>query len=229
MKFKRRIKTVLRRLPALLALCTVTSIAVAGQSYSFRVHVPGLTAVQAPPSGCSGKQVFAYTGADQSFTLPSGCSQATFKAWAGGGGGAYLLNGTGGSGGGGAYVQVTYAAPAGTAFTLRVGGGGYNGGNTLHAAYPSGGQNTNSAGSGGGGGSWCFFAPAEPYDAYMAGGGGSSFAASTGTNPVLQSASGGSPANTSSPDYQAGVGAGGTSNSSNGTNGGNGLIVVTYQ
>jgi hypothetical protein len=70
-------------------------------------------------------ETFNYTGADQSWTVPSGISSATFNLIGAGGGGVSL--GTSyGPGGGGGYATGTYAVTTGQIFNIIVGqaGGG---------------------------------------------------------------------------------------------------------
>ncbi|MBC8741730.1 hypothetical protein F6X40_34790 [Paraburkholderia sp. UCT31] len=139
-------------LPGILALSVAASAAVASPTYSLRVPFKGLVASGAPSSSCTaGNQAFAFAGANQSVTLPAGCSQATFEAWAGGGGGAYqMFSSTTPMGGGAGYAQVTYAAPPGTVFTLQVGRGGFHSDLSPVNAYPTGGANSSRGSLGGG-------------------------------------------------------------------------------
>lgn len=89
------------------------------------------------PDGClPGVRTFT---ADGTFTLPSGCLQATIKAWGagGGGGGAGGLD-LGGAGGGGGYAEETLELAASEQLTIAIGIGG------------GGGDNCGGAGGGGG-------------------------------------------------------------------------------
>jgi hypothetical protein len=116
---------------------------------------------------------FSYTGADQTFIVPSDVTVLLVRMWGAGGGG----NGTG-KGGGGAYVQGLLDVTPGETLTLIVGSGGsrydttnnYGGGGgsaTVRAAGGQGGGRSAirrsgtevvTAGGGGGGssdGGWC--------------------------------------------------------------------------
>ncbi len=116
--------------------------------------------------GCtSGAQTFSYTGADQTFTVPAGCTNITIRAWGAGGGGP----GAAGPGGAGGYTTATLAVNGGDTLTIMVGQGGpmtgntYGGGGSSPLAYSrgsgggrsairSGGNDLLTAGGGGGGG-----------------------------------------------------------------------------
>jgi hypothetical protein len=116
---------------------------------------------------------FSYTGADQSYTVPTGVTLLIVRMWGAGGGG----NGSG-KGGGGAYVEGRLTVTPGESLTLIVGSGGsrydtannYGGGGgsaTVRAAGGQGGGRSAirrsgtevvTAGGGGGGssdGGWC--------------------------------------------------------------------------
>lgn len=88
-----------------------------------------------------GKQSFAYTGANQTFTVPTGITSVTFKIWGAGGGGSD------GSGGSGAYLKGTLAVTPGQVLVIVVGKGGSN---SAGAGYGGGGSSTVNGGSGGG-------------------------------------------------------------------------------
>lgn len=125
----------------------------------------------------SGKQVFAYTGSEQTFVVPCGINSIQVKIWAAGGGG----NGggeSGGSGGGGAFVSGTYSTTGGANISVIVGGGGASnrgGGNGTPGATSYGGGGTGFRGvaynSGSGGGLSAIASGAE-YVAVAGGGGG---------------------------------------------------------
>lgn len=76
-------------------------------------------------SGTDYFETFNYTGVDQSWTVPSGVSSATFYL-IGAGGGGVPLGSTYGGGGGGGYATGSYAVTTGQIFTIIVGqaGGG---------------------------------------------------------------------------------------------------------
>ena len=64
------------------------------------------------------KTAFTYTGSNQSYVVPLGCSTLTIKLWGAGGGGSA------GAGGGAAYVTATIPVVGGETLTLVVGQGG---------------------------------------------------------------------------------------------------------
>ena len=76
-------------------------------------------------SGTDYFETFNYTGVDQSWTVPSGVSSATFYL-IGAGGGGVPLGASYGSGGGGGYATGSYAVTTGQIFNIIVGqaGGG---------------------------------------------------------------------------------------------------------
>ena len=99
-------------------------------------------------------RIFTYTGADQSFVVPTSISPATLTVymWGAGGGGGYT--GTGSLyGGAGAYLQGILTVTPGATLTMIVGGGGVYrpniGGNTT-SSYGGGGTAGAASGSGGG-------------------------------------------------------------------------------
>ena len=68
---------------------------------------------------------YTYRGADQTFTLPVGCSSFTVKMWGAGGGAIASNRANGSSGGGGGFAQGTLSGVAGgTSFIVKVGGQG---------------------------------------------------------------------------------------------------------
>ena len=100
------------------------------------------TAVSSLNASLSGINIFSYTGADQSYTVPSGVTSVTISMWgAGGAGGA-----AGGYGGGGAYVNGTLAVTAGMSLRIIVGQGGSVGATT---SYGGGGAASGAASGGG--------------------------------------------------------------------------------
>ncbi|MDB5177099.1 MAG: hypothetical protein JWN75_767 [Candidatus Saccharibacteria bacterium] len=107
-----------------------------------------------------------------SYTVPTGVTSITVKAWgAGGGGGAGGGTGAGGAGGGGGYVTTTISVTPGETLNVYVGGGG-------------GAGTRNTGGGGGGGGSFSGIARGAVPLAIAAGGagggGGNNAAARTG-------------------------------------------------
>src|SRR5690349_16565201 len=66
-------------------------------------------------------QTFNYTGAPQSFVVPTGVTSIQAQLWGAGGGG---VPGLGLSGGGGAYISATLSVTPGQTLDLFVGGKG---------------------------------------------------------------------------------------------------------
>jgi len=118
-------------------------------------------------SGVATYDTFNYTGADQTWTVPSGVTSATFYLLGAGGGGVPLGT-TYGSGGGGGFASGSYTVTSSQVFTVVVGqaGGGvlgvlvsancyrtvatYGGGGRSGSCYGAG-QAFDSRGSSGGG------------------------------------------------------------------------------
>jgi YD repeat-containing protein len=117
---------------------------------------------------------FSYTGASQTYTVPSGKTAATVRLWGGGGGnGNYSSGAWSGAGG---YLRATFAVSPGDVLKFEVAGGGQgaqqnaNGG---AGGWPDGGGGGHGdAGSGGGGGSSRFYIN-NVLKLVAAGGGGS--------------------------------------------------------
>ncbi len=79
-------------------------------------------------SSSSDASIFLYTGADQTFTVPSDVTSINIKMWGGGGGGGNPGGWTYGyPGGGGGYTMGTLAVTPGQVLTVMVGAGGTNG------------------------------------------------------------------------------------------------------
>ncbi|MBF0500074.1 MAG: fibronectin type III domain-containing protein, partial [Candidatus Riflebacteria bacterium] len=98
----------------------------------------GYTASGGSPNPCS----FSYTGANQTYIVPAGCTSISVKAWgaAGGAGSVY-------SGGGGGYVDGVISVTPGETLIARVGGGGSG---TGSGGFPNGGSGASNGGAGGG-------------------------------------------------------------------------------
>jgi hypothetical protein len=94
---------------------------------------------------------FAYSGAQQNITVPSGVTQMTVKAAgaAGGHGGDYPPSGAGGGGGG--FVEATMPVSPGGALAILAGGAG-GAGNAGAGGFNGGGTGGSGPGGGGGGG-----------------------------------------------------------------------------
>jgi hypothetical protein len=144
----RRTSTALRR-GALLALLASAFAAIAA--------APAVAAAPALPSNCSPSATtvtctFAYTGAEQTFSVPAGVSAVTITA-VGAPGGSTIFGAPIAAGGDGAAVQATVPLPPGTG-TLYVEVGGTGGESSLSASavggFNGGGGGSNSGGGGGG-------------------------------------------------------------------------------
>lgn len=130
----------------------------------FQIRIPSRLAGGAMAQACvQGSMAFDFTGADQSFTMPAGCTSVTAKLWGAGGG----AGGTGrhpdslnGFGGGGGFASGAFTLPPGQILIVRVGGGG-------------GGAPYYYKGGGGGGYSGIFLQSGDPLLIAGGGGGGS--------------------------------------------------------
>lgn len=88
--------------------------------------------------------LFAYTGADQSYTIPVGKTTMIIKAWGAGGGAQGHGNITtyaGGGAGGGGYSSASFTVSSGSVYKIIVGGAGQytNGGTSCASTYGGGG------------------------------------------------------------------------------------------
>ena len=113
----------------------------ASRSFSITVYAPIVLAT------------YSYTGADQSFTVPSGITKFNAYLWgAGAGGGGHNPGGVGGVGG---YTTGTVSTTAGTTYSIVVGKGGETRGGGAGAAgsaygFPGNAGNSGFGGQGGG-------------------------------------------------------------------------------
>lgn len=100
-----------------------------------------------PISATSFTSNYSYTGADQTFTVPTGVNTMQVSLWgAGGSGGGSLY-----AGGAGAFVQGIITVVPGQTYTIMVGQGGvFNGTSSTYGGGGPTGSNDNSSGSGGG-------------------------------------------------------------------------------
>lgn len=146
-----------------------------GLSDSTTFQVSGLPSCT-PSTG--GKTLLNYTGADQSWKVPTGVNRIRVKLWGAGGGGTTFS--TGGYGGGGAFADAFLGVSPGETLTVVVGGGGALGpsSSTSVAAYGGGGAPGVQNGAGGGGRSAI---RRSTYDYATAGGGGGAGADADGT------------------------------------------------
>ena len=137
---------------------------------------------------------FTYTGAVQSYTVPTQATAVYLQAaGAGGGGGGADQNGPGAAGGAGAQVTGIYATAGGTALNVFVGGGGGAGHTSSgsHSCSNAAGAAGGAGGSGGFGGG----AGGEPgcsgWSGGGAGGGGASVVSTASNVPLLVAGGGG--------------------------------------
>ena len=111
-----------------------------------QIALPTFQAVHKPHASPyeSGSQTFNYTGAEQTFTVPSGVSTITIKAWGAQGGGE-PADGTWGDGGKGGYSTGDASVSSGSTIYIIVGQQGFS----THSsyAYNGGGGGTNTQGS----------------------------------------------------------------------------------
>ncbi len=128
--------------------------------------------------------VFAYTGSNQNFIVPTGISSITVYAWGGGGGGGVS---TGGTGGGGGFIQATLSVTAGETLTVIVAGGGSRGTST----YFSPADEVPHWGAGGGGRSAIRRSSTELLTAAGGGGAAQGGAGGAGGGTIGQNSSGG--------------------------------------
>ena len=128
----------------------------ADREFSIEVKAPVTTA-------------WAYTGADQSWTIPTGLTSFTIDMKGGAGG-----NGSGGSGGTSGRTQGTRAVTAGQVYKIVVGQQGIKlGDGASYRAYGGGGSNHGGNGNGGGGYTGIFLTSISYANAIgIAGGGG---------------------------------------------------------
>ncbi len=97
------------------------------------------------------KQVFDYTGSDQTLTIPPCITQIKLKIWGAGGGGSQYAGYYGGAGAGG-YVEGILNVINGDTYTIMVGEGGATDGTADNVSYGFGGSYAPLAFGGFGGG-----------------------------------------------------------------------------
>jgi uncharacterized repeat protein (TIGR02543 family) len=141
----------------------------------------GCVAISFAASGVNSTVTFNYTGADQSWTVPTGVTSATFYLFGAGGGGNSQK-----SGGGGGYATGAYSVTAGQVYTVIVGEGG--GAETAVTVAGLTGKYTKvTYGGGGRGGSTA----GDAYKGTFASGGGRSAIRAPGASTDLATAAGG--------------------------------------
>lgn len=151
----------------------------------------------------SGSQTFNYTGNQQPFTLPTGCTTATFTAW-GAGGGIYSSSAAAGPGG---HATGTHTASGGTQYVVVVGGKGQNR------------QGTAIQGGGGGGYSGVFLSSVSQANALLVAGGGGGAGAGGGCSSGQAGAGGGNAGQAGTGTYAGNYPGGGGTQSSGGAGG----------
>ncbi|MEI6765668.1 MAG: PKD domain-containing protein [Bacteroidota bacterium] len=142
----------------------------------------------------SQSQTFSYTGAAQTWTVPSGVCSITIDAYGAQGG-----NGIGGGvGGKGAYISGTFTVTAGDNITLTVGGKGSNGISSLNGGGGGGGSFAVNNGvilliAGGGGGSSYYNTSSygQPGNANTTGGAGAYYSVTAGNGGYTDGSQGG--------------------------------------
>jgi N-acetylneuraminic acid mutarotase len=149
----------------------------------------------------NGSSAVFNTQGNATFTVPSGFTSLTVKAWGGGGGGGAGGGGgtAGGAGGGGGYIKSTIAVTPGETLNLYVAAGGAGGS-----------SNPNGGGGGGGGGGYSSVSRSGTILALAGGGGGGGGGDSLVSSAGAPGGAGGG---------ASGMG-GGTSGSNNGGGGG---------
>jgi N-acetylneuraminic acid mutarotase len=170
-----------------------------------------------------GSTTFYTSPGTDSFTVPTGITSVTIKAWgAGGGGGGGGTAGSGGAGGGGGYTKTTVTVSPGDSLSINVGAGGGAG------SFSSGASGSSSGDGGGGGGySGVVDTTTSTTAAVAAGGAGGGGGGASG-NSTYNGGAGGAGGGTSGVDGSASGGAngggGGTASAggAGGTGGGNG-------
>ena len=182
----------------------------------------GCVVIKYVSSGTPQYETFNYTGADQTWTVPSGVTSAIFFLLGAGGGGSDSDRNTtysGGNGGGGGFATGDYVVSAGQSFVIIVGGAGggvdpVNLGTSTRGGGYSDWQTPATFGGGGQGGSITSWA-----GGYASGGGRSAIRVS-GASTDLATAGGGGGAgitNRSTSAYADGAPGGGTSGASVGS------------
>lgn len=132
-----------------------------GVQYYFKVKALDKAGNMSAESGASanwtaiactpGSKTFTSTGADQTFTVPTGCSSITVKMWGAGGSGIYAEGFINTRGGGGGYTTGKLSVIPGESLTVIVGQGGwFNDTGSSPARYGGGGATCYAGGQGGG-------------------------------------------------------------------------------
>ena len=146
----------------------------------------GCVVIKYSVSGVATYDTFNYTGVDQTWTVPSGVTSATFYLLGAGGGGVPLGT-TYGSGGGGGFASGSYTVTSSQVFTVVVGqaGGGVLGVLVSANCYRT------VATYGGGGRSGSCYGAGQAFDSRGSSGGGRSAIRLSGSSTDLVTAGGG--------------------------------------
>ena len=152
---------------------TITSISTGATGYYLYISTTTSTSGAVFTTGTI--TTLAYTGAIQSYTVPTGITSLTVYLWGAGGGGSQA--GQNAAGGAGSFITGTMTVTAGTTYYVVVGGGG-----TFTRAtgtfltnpggYGGGGQGYYAAGGGGYSGIFTSNTPSQGAAIVIAGGGG---------------------------------------------------------
>jgi hypothetical protein len=185
--------------PAMAAGLQDVQVTVSGKS----AVLPRSLAYSCSPS-TGGRTVYTK---QSTFTLPSGCSSVTVKAWGAGGGNGYDdYGGTANTGGGAGFVEQNFNVTAGSTLNIYVGQGGTSGyGSPNNPSAPGGSGYTKGGASMGLG--------------WLGGGGGGSSAVSVGSTVLAVAGGGGGGGGGALGNPAAAGGSGGGNNGLSGANG----------
>ena len=164
-------------------------------------------------TGTQNQLVYGTSGSS-SFTVPTGISSITVKAWGAGGSGGNgsSSTGTGGAGGGGGFAQATLSVTGGTSLTVNVGSGGTKASAASNGGYGGGfsavlnGATYLVQAGGGGGGGGTYGTSSGSGGAGGAGGGATAVAGSAGTGTATVGGAGGAGSTSAGSAGSAGTG-----------------------
>lgn len=154
---------------------------------------------------------FEYTGADQTFVVPSGLTTVAITLAGGSGGNSVYVGGTYSVGGAAGRVVAIVPVTPGQTLTARVGRAGYpcnQFGSSGPGGWPNGGRG-NTYGGGGGGSTSVWVGPSELLEAGGGGGAGGSSGGGGGAGGAQGTLPGGYRTGANAGNYGAGGGAGG--------------------
>jgi hypothetical protein len=162
-------------------------------------------------SGAHGSVSYTSSGTN-TFTVPTGITSITVKAWGaggGGGGGGSRTNDTGGDGAGGGFAESTITVTPGENLSITVGGAGGGGG-------------TGNGGGGAGGGGYSRVARGSTSLIVAGGGAGGGGGGSSNNAAGADGGAGGGTTGTTGDSASGGAGGGGGGTASNGGSAGTG-------